>query len=105
MSLSGGQRQRICISRAVPANCPILLFDEAVTTLETESEELVQKSLEEIHYWKTAIIVADRLATLKHPDLILLLQEGSIVETGTHDELPARSGIYADLIKFQLQLQ
>jgi ABC-type sulfate/molybdate transport systems ATPase subunit len=73
--------------------------------LDTESEQLVQKSLEEMHHGKTAIIVAHRLWTSKHVDRILVLEEDRVVETGTHDELPARSGIYADRIKFQLELQ
>jgi ABC-type multidrug transport system fused ATPase/permease subunit len=103
MSLSGGQKQRICISRAILANTPILLLDEATAALDTESEQLVQESLERFRHGKTAIVVAHRLATVKNADRILVFQGGKIAESGTHDELLARSGIYADLIKFQLQ--
>jgi ABC-type multidrug transport system fused ATPase/permease subunit len=103
MSLSGGQKQRICISRAIMANCPILLLDEATAALDTESEQLVQQSLETFREGKTVIIVAHRLATVKHASRIMVMQNGRVAETGTHDELLARNGIYADLIKFQLQ--
>jgi ABC-type multidrug transport system fused ATPase/permease subunit len=103
MSLSGGQKQRICISRAILANTPILLLDEATAALDTESEQLVQESLENFRHGKTAILVAHRLATVLHADKILVFQDGHIVEEGTHEELLAKSGIYSDLVKFQLQ--
>jgi ABC-type multidrug transport system fused ATPase/permease subunit len=103
MSLSGGQKQRICISRAILANTPILLLDEATAALDTESEQLVQNSLETYRHGKTAVVVAHRLATVKNADRILVFREGKIAEEGTHEELLQRSGIYADLIKFQLQ--
>jgi ABC-type multidrug transport system fused ATPase/permease subunit len=103
MSLSGGQKQRLCISRSILMNCPILLLDEATAALDTESERLVQESLEEHRQGKTAIVVAHRLATVKNADRILVVQDGHIVEAGTHEELLAQSGIYADLIRFQLQ--
>jgi ABC-type multidrug transport system fused ATPase/permease subunit len=102
-SLSGGQKQRICISRAIVANSPILMLDEATAALDTESEQLVQQSLEVFRHGKTAIVVAHRLATVKNADRILVFQNGAVVETGTHDELLEQSGIYADLVKFQLQ--
>ena len=102
-SLSGGQKQRICISRAILANSPILLLDEATAALDTESEQLVQKSLETFRSGKTAIVVAHRLATVKNADRILVFKDGSVAETGTHEELLAKGGIYADLVKFQLQ--
>jgi ABC-type multidrug transport system fused ATPase/permease subunit len=102
-SLSGGQKQRLCISRAIVANSPILMLDEATAALDTESEQLVQQSLEVFRHGKTAIVVAHRLATVKNADRILVFQNGAVVETGTHDELMEQSGIYADLVKFQLQ--
>ena len=102
-SLSGGQKQRICISRAVLLNAPILLLDEATAALDTESERLVQQSLEVARKGKTAITVAHRLATVINADRILVFKEGSIVESGKHQELLAKHGYYADLIKYQLQ--
>jgi ABC-type multidrug transport system fused ATPase/permease subunit len=102
-SLSGGQKQRICISRAILSATPILLLDEATAALDTESEQLVQKSLEEFRRGKTAILVAHRLATVMNADRIFVFQDGHIEETGTHRELIERGGLYADLIKYQLQ--
>ncbi|OHT13696.1 ABC transporter family protein [Tritrichomonas foetus] len=103
MSLSGGQKQRICISRAILNNTPILLLDEATAALDTESEQLVQESLERFRHGKTAIVVAHRLSTVKNADRILVFQNGHIAESGTHEELLVKSGIYSDLVKFQLQ--
>jgi ABC-type multidrug transport system fused ATPase/permease subunit len=102
-SLSGGQKQRICISRAILLNAPILLLDEATAALDTESEQLVQQSLEVVRHGKTAVVVAHRLATVLHSDRILVFKEGHVEESGKHEELLEQSGIYADLVKFQLE--
>ena len=102
-SLSGGQKQRICISRAVLANAPILLLDEATAALDTESEQKVQESIERFRKGKTAIIVAHRLATVINADRIFVFKGGKIIETGTHSELIEKGGEYANLVKFQLQ--
>ena len=102
-SLSGGQKQRICITRSILANTPILLLDEATAALDTESERLVQQSLEKFRKGKTAILVAHRLATVMNADRILVFSEGQVVEEGTHKSLIKKGGIYADLVKFQLQ--
>ncbi|KAH0790681.1 ABC transporter family protein [Histomonas meleagridis] len=102
-SLSGGQKQRICISRAILANAPILLLDEATAALDTESEQLVHESIEKFRHGKTAILVAHRLATVMNADRILVFQNGHILEEGTHKELLAKGGFYADLVKYQLQ--
>ena len=102
-SLSGGQKQRICISRAILANTPILLLDEATAALDTESERLVQESLERFRQGKTAILVAHRLATVRHADRILVFQDGHIAEEGTHKELLEKNGLYTNLVKYQLQ--
>ena len=102
-SLSGGQKQRICIARAVLVNAPILLLDEATAALDTESERLVQQSIEIARKGKTAITVAHRLATVINADRILVFKDGAIIESGKHEELLAKNGYYADLIKYQLQ--
>ena len=102
-SLSGGQKQRICISRAILANSPILLLDEATSALDTESERLIHESLEKFRHDKTVILVAHRLATVINADRILLFQNGHVIEEGTHQELMAKNGLYADLVRYQLQ--
>jgi ABC-type multidrug transport system fused ATPase/permease subunit len=102
-SLSGGQKQRICICRAILANSPILLLDEATAALDTESEQLVQQSLEVFRQGKTAIVVAHRLATVRNAHRILVFKDGRIEESGTHAELLAMDGLYSDLIRYQLQ--
>lgn len=102
-SLSGGQKQRICISRANLSPTPILLLDEATAALDTESEKLVQQSLENFRQNKTSIMVAHRLATVVHADSIFVYQDGHIAEVGTHQELLEKNGIYAGLAKYQLE--
>jgi ABC-type multidrug transport system fused ATPase/permease subunit len=102
-SLSGGQKQRICISRAILANAPILLLDEATAALDTESEQFVQQSLEVFRQGKTAILVAHRLATVRNANRIFVFKDGHVEETGTHEELLAKDGLYTELVRFQLQ--
>jgi ABC-type multidrug transport system fused ATPase/permease subunit len=102
-SLSGGQKQRICISRAILADAPILLLDEATASLDTENEQLVQESLERSRVGKTTIIVAHRLSTVRIANRIIVLQNGQVTESGTHEELLAYDKAYANLIKFQLE--
>lgn len=102
-SLSGGQKQRICISRAILANTSILLLDEATAALDTESEQLVQQSLEKVRKGKTCLIVAHRLATVMNADKIFVIVNGQVLEEGTHSELLAKDGYYKDLVTYQLQ--
>ena len=85
------------------ANAPILLLDEATAALDTESEQLVQQSLENFRHGKTAILVAHRLATVINSDRILIFANGHVAEEGTHAELLQRNGLYSDLVKYQLQ--
>lgn len=101
MRLSGGQRQRICIARAVLRNAPILILDEATSALDAESEALVQQALERLMQDKTVLAIAHRLSTVRNADRIIVIEEGSIIEGGPHDDLIAASGAYARLIQHQ----
>ncbi|MBM6824602.1 lipid A export permease/ATP-binding protein MsbA [Veillonella magna] len=100
-SLSGGQRQRIAIARAILKNPKILILDEATSALDTESEKLVQEALERLMQGRTAFVIAHRLSTIKYADQIVVLREGKLVESGTHDELVAAGGLYQHLYSVQ----
>ena len=99
--LSGGQRQRISIARAILKNPPILILDEATSALDTESEHLVQDALDKLMRNRTTLVIAHRLSTIKGADLICVMQDGRIIERGTHDELIARQGAYKHLVDMQ----
>ncbi|HEY7791835.1 MAG TPA: lipid A export permease/ATP-binding protein MsbA [Vicinamibacterales bacterium] len=101
--LSGGQRQRLAIARALLKNSPILILDEATSSLDTESERLVQDALANLMRNRTSFVVAHRLSTIQRADAILVIDRGRIVETGRHDDLLARGGIYAGLYERQLR--
>jgi ATP-binding cassette subfamily B protein len=105
ITLSGGQRQRIAIARAILRGASLMLLDEATSALDAESETLVQQALEHSMEGRTTLVIAHRLATVLSCDRILVLEQGKIVEEGTHDQLAASGGLYARLAKLQFDLR
>lgn len=101
VNISGGQRQRISIARAILKNPRILILDEATSALDTESERVVQDALDRLMIGRTSFVIAHRLSTIKNADKILVLEHGTLVEAGTHDELIAKNGLYAHLYQIQ----
>ncbi|WP_417197313.1 ABC transporter ATP-binding protein [Bizionia sp.] len=104
VKLSGGQRQRLAIARAILANPNIIILDEATSSLDTESEALIQKSLNELVKNRTTIVIAHRLSTIRKADQILVIEAGHIVERGTHDQLIAKEGRYYELYTYQAKI-
>jgi len=103
--LSGGQKQRIAIARAILKNAPILLLDEATSALDAQSEKLVQTALDYLMRGRTTLVIAHRLATIRDADKILVLDAGRIIDQGTHDELVAKGGRYAELARLQFRTE
>lgn len=99
--LSGGQRQRLAIARALYRDAPIWIFDEATSALDSESETLIQKSIESLRRSKTILVIAHRLSTVKHADQICVMSAGQIIERGSHDELMVKRGKYSEMVKLQ----
>jgi subfamily B ATP-binding cassette protein MsbA len=103
--LSGGQRQRLAIARAILKNAPILILDEATSALDTESERFIQAALENLIHDRTTIVIAHRLSTIENADKILVMDQGEILESGTHKELLALQGHYASLHALQFSAE
>ncbi|RMF16240.1 MAG: ATP-binding cassette domain-containing protein [Candidatus Dadabacteria bacterium] len=103
VTLSGGQRQRLAIARAIIKDAPLLILDEATSALDTESEREVQAALDRLMAGRTAVVIAHRLSTIRDADQIVVIDNGRIVETGVHDELLARNGLYARLWQMQVE--
>jgi len=105
VKLSGGQQQRLAIARALLADPRILILDEATSNLDTESEQLIQASMATLLADRTTFVIAHRLSTIRRADLILLLDEGRVVERGTHEQLLATGGVYAEMVRRQAEEQ
>jgi len=105
VALSGGQRQRLAIARAILKNAPILILDEATSALDTESERVVQAALDRLMQDRTTLVIAHRLSTIQNADLIVALEQGHIMETGTHTELVHSGGVYQKLYELQFKMQ
>ena len=101
IKLSGGERQRLTIARALLKNPPILILDEATAALDSESERLVQGALERVMQGRTSVVIAHRLSTIQHADVIYVMKDGEIVESGTHTELLEQEGEYMKFIRLQ----
>jgi ATP-binding cassette subfamily B protein len=101
MKLSGGQRQRLALARAILKNPPILILDEATSAVDNETEAAIQRSLDRLVVGRTSLIIAHRLSTVRYAHLIHVLDDGRIVESGTHEQLLRKAGTYAELWRLQ----
>ncbi len=103
VKLSGGQKQRVAIARAVICGAPVLILDEATSSVDAQTERLIQRSIDELTGSHTVIAIAHRLSTIKNADLILVIEEGNLVQSGTHEELMERDGLYARMYRLQTE--
>lgn len=103
-SLSAGQKQLLTIARAMVQDAPILILDEATSSVDTRTEELIQKAMDALTVDRTSFVIAHRLSTIRDADMILVMNHGDVIERGTHEELLAAGGFYADLYNSQFTL-
>jgi len=104
-SLSGGERQRISIARALLKNAPIVILDEATASIDPENERLIQQALSELTRGKTVVVIAHRLATVEHADQILVVDDGRVVQKGTHAQLMSEEGTYRRFVEVRAQAE
>lgn len=104
-SLSGGERQRISIARALLKDAPIVVLDEATASIDPENEQLIQQALTELTREKTVVVIAHRLATIEHADQILVAEDGTVVQRGTHEELLAQEGVYRRFVEARAEAE
>ena len=104
-SLSGGERQRISIARALLKDAPIVVLDEATASIDPENEQLIQQALTELMREKTVVVIAHRLATIEHADQILVVEDGTVVQRGTHEELLAQEGVYRRFVEARAEAE
>lgn len=104
-SLSGGERQRISIARALLKDAPIVVLDEATASIDPENEQLIQQALTELTCEKTVVVIAHRLATIEHADQILVVEDGTAVQRGTHEELLAQEGVYRRFVEARAEAE
>ena len=102
-SVSQGQKQLMTIARGMIKDAPFLILDEATSSVDTRTEELVQKAMDKLTHGRTSFIIAHRLSTIKNADLILVMKDGNIIEQGNHEELIKKNGFYADLYNSQFK--
>ena len=103
LNLSQGQKQQLTIARAMIADKPMLILDEATSSVDTRTELQIQRAMDKLMENRTSFVIAHRLSTIKNSDLILVLKDGDVIESGTHDELLAKGGFYADLYNSQFE--
>lgn len=104
-SLSGGERQRISIARALLKDAPIVVLDEATASIDPENEQLIQQALTELTREKTVVVIAHRLATIEHADQILVVEDGTVVQRGAHEELLAQEGVYRRFVEARAEAE
>ena len=104
-SLSGGERQRISIARALLKDAPIVVLDEATASIDPENEQLIQQALTELTREKTVVVIARRLATIEHADQILVVEDGTVIQRGTHEELLAQEGVYRRFVEARAEAE